>query len=219
MTTQPDKSSNVLKPAALMSLNRHRVLAIAIACIGTLSITGHNVWADDDGDDHYSAFSWGKQSNSGVAPVKQGSPYQKECGGCHMPYPAGLLPPHSWEKIMTSLEDHFGENAEIEKDDWRTVTNYLLNNAAGRIDYRISNKMLKNIRGVPQRITELPYFIHEHREIPKRMVAGNTKVRSFSHCDACHSQAEKGNFNEHQVLIPGYGKFDDQQEKDNDQKS
>ena len=37
--------------------------------------------------------------------------YQEECGSCHMAYPPGLLPGRSWEKLMTGLADHFGENA------------------------------------------------------------------------------------------------------------
>jgi len=37
--------------------------------------------------------------------------YRSECGDCHMPYPAGLLPAASWRRIMNGLEDHFGDHA------------------------------------------------------------------------------------------------------------
>lgn len=157
-------------------------------------------------DDQYWS-SWEAKSQQGVAVVNN-SLYREECGSCHMPYSAGLLPPHSWEKIMTSLDDHFGENAEIAGSDWRDITNYLLNNAAGRVNYSVSNKMLTNVIGIPLRITSLPYFKHEHREIPQRLVTGNSQVGSFSNCDACHTQANNGSFDEHQVVIPGYGKFE-----------
>ena len=33
--------------------------------------------------------------------------------------------------------------------------------------------------------------------------------KSFSRCGACHRRAEQGVFNEHEVRIPGYGRFND----------
>ena len=41
------------------------------------------------------------------------------------------------------------------------------------------------------------------------MVAGNPYVGSFSRCEICHGDAEEGNFDEHGVRIPGYGRWDD----------
>ncbi len=43
--------------------------------------------------------------------------YAAECGGCHFAYQPGLLPEASWRKMMGSLADHFGENAELEARD------------------------------------------------------------------------------------------------------
>ncbi|WP_456415939.1 cytochrome C [Thiolapillus sp.] len=143
------------------------------------------------------AFSvpWGSNSKPGVAPVTDES-YRQECGSCHMAYPPGLLPPHSWERLMTTLGDHFGENVKIPKAHWKTIINYLLNGAAGRVDYQVSNQMVRNIKGIPVRISELPYFRHRHQDIPEQLVSGNPEIRSFSNCTACHAQAEKGRFDE-----------------------
>ena len=41
------------------------------------------------------------------------------------------------------------------------------------------------------------------------MVVNNPRVRSFSNCNACHRYAERGSFNEHEIRIPGYGRYED----------
>ena len=43
--------------------------------------------------------------------------YVKECGSCHFPYQPAFLPARSWQKIMGSLKEHFGENAEVKLAD------------------------------------------------------------------------------------------------------
>lgn len=59
-------------------------------------------------------------------------------------------------------------------------------------------------------ITKTLYFVRKHDEISyQKMVKNNKKVGSFSNCTACHSKAEKGSFNEHEVKIPGYGQWED----------
>jgi len=184
-----------------------RTLAIALTAITALTAGfAANALADED-DDFYRS-TWGTHARPGVATMENKG-YREECGSCHMAYPAGLLPPQSWERLMATLDDHFGENAELPEKERVAILNYLLNNAAGRSDYRVSNKMMRNIKDAPLRISELPYFRHEHRRLPKRLVADNPKVRSLSNCNACHRRAEQGSFNEHEIYIPGYGRYDD----------
>jgi len=132
--------------------------------------------------------------------------YAEECGSCHMAYPASLLPAKSWQKIMAGLEDHFGENAELDAQTRQQIEDYLVRESA-----RTSRqKLFRNLGdATPLRITELPYFVHEHDEIPERYVAGNDKVISLSQCNACHRGAERGRFDEDDVVIPGFGRWDD----------
>jgi len=184
-----------------------RTIAITLTAITTIAagFTG-NVLGDDG--DSFSSSPWSAYAKPGVATVENKN-YREECGSCHMAYPPGLLPAQSWGKLMATLDDHFGENAELPEKERTAILNYLLNDAAGRSNYRVSNKMIRNIKYAPLRITELPYFRHEHREIPKRLVADNPRVRSFSNCDACHTRVDNGSFNEHEVYIPGYGRYDD----------
>jgi len=42
------------------------------------------------------------------------APYTDACGSCHLVYQPGLLPARSWDRIMTALSDHFGDNAELD---------------------------------------------------------------------------------------------------------
>ena len=132
--------------------------------------------------------------------------YVEECGSCHMAYPAMLLPEQSWQKIMAGLEDHFGENAELDATTGREIEDYLVRESA-RVSYQ---KLFRNLGDArPLRIIELPYFVHEHDEIPARFVAGNDRVKSLSQCSACHHDAERGRFDEDDVVIPGFGRWDD----------
>lgn len=137
--------------------------------------------------------------------------YQAECGSCHMAYPPGLLPAVSWQKIMDGLADHFGDNAELEATTRETVTRYLLMHSADQGDYRRSRAMMRDmpVSAIPTRITELPYFRHEHDEVPSRLVSDNPQVGSFANCIACHRNAERGSFSEHEIDIPGVGRWDD----------
>ena len=131
--------------------------------------------------------------------------YVEECGSCHVAYPPQLLPAPSWVMIMNGLDDHFGENAELDETTRVYLQQYLTETSAV-MNYR---KMFRNIGNtIPLRITELPYFIRKHDEIPARYVEGNKKVGSFSRCNACHKGAERGNFDEHSVSIPGVGRWD-----------
>ena len=182
------------------------VITAVIFTIGFVTLPV--VWGDSD-------FRWGeieeyRHRMNGVTAITN-PVYKEECASCHMAYPAGLLPAMSWEKVMAELENHFGENAELEAETHQSISQFLLTNSADRSNYRRSQKFSRSINynNVPARITETPYFIHEHHEIPVRFVKNNSKINSFSQCDACHRKAEQGSFNEHDVRIPGYGRWDD----------
>jgi hypothetical protein len=183
-------------------------LAITAVIFTVGFVTLPVVLGDDD-------FRWGEikeykhRSNNVTAVINP--VYKEECGSCHLAYPPGLLPARSWDKIMLELENHFGDNAELDAETHQSITRLLLSNSADKSDYRRSKKFSRSIsfNDAPVRISETPYFKHEHDEIPVRFVTDNPKVSSFSQCDACHAKAERGSFNEHDVRIPGYGRWDD----------
>ena len=146
---------------------------------------------------------------SGNPQLEPGSKvYREECGSCHLAFAPQLLPPQSWDKIMSGLEDHFGENAELDSETQTRISEYLFvvsdqkNNTFSKMQRNLGNK-------TPLRITELPYFVHEHDDIPSRLLKGNDKLSSLSQCEACHQNAEKGWFDEDDVSIPGFGRWHD----------
>ncbi|GAB6043346.1 diheme cytochrome c [Endothiovibrio diazotrophicus] len=145
-----------------------------------------------------------------VAPADNPS-YLNECGACHFAYQPGLLPARSWEKLMGNLTDHFGDSAELEPAVNQALTAYLVANAADHSDYRRSVGINGSLRAdqTPLRITETPYFQRKHHEVPPRLVKENPEVNSWSNCSACHQNAALGSYNEHEVRIPGAGRWDD----------
>lgn len=153
-------------------------------------------------------YGKGKQSTD-FAPVTNKA-YAEECSACHMAYPPGALPSRSWQKLMGGLNDHFGENAELAAEQVKEIADYLVKNAADHSSYRRSAKMIKGVAATdaPLRISELPYFVREHRGIAKR-IRGNEKVKSISQCDSCHTKASTGSYNEHEINVPGIGRVED----------
>jgi len=144
-----------------------------------------------------------------VAPVTSAS-YKDECGSCHFAFQPGLLPAASWERIMDGLVDHFGDNAELDPDTAAQLRSYLIANAADRVDTGRSPGIANSLRGsAPLRFTETAYFRRQHHEIPARLVKDNPEVGSFSRCNACHSTAVNGSYDEHGVRIPGVGRWED----------
>lgn len=165
---------------------------------------------EEEDDDHGYFKRWFGGSKPVIASVES-SLYAEECGSCHFAYQPGLLPAQSWERIMSNLEDHFDENAELEEKELNSISSYLQQNSAGRVRQGLPDRISASIkdREAPMRITETRFFVHEHDEIPGKMVTENDKVRSFSNCDACHQRAKQGSFREHEIRIPGYGRWDD----------
>jgi len=180
-------------------------LAISSIIFTVSILTLPMVWSDND-------FNWEKISDNSSALATTKNPlYKEECGSCHMAYSPALLPAKSWSKLMSELEDHFGDNAELDAQTAQSISQYLLANSAEHTNSRDARKFFQSIKSAqtPIRISDIPYFKHEHDEIPQRMVTKNPKVKSFSQCDACHAKAEQGLFNEHEVNIPGFGQWDD----------
>lgn len=120
---------------------------------------------------------------------------QDECGSCHMAFPAALLPARSWQRIMGGLADHFGDDASLDPAATAHITRYLTDNAADGAGSRHARKLMRGIdqANPPLRITELPKWVSEHREISPREWKSKD-VGSKANCTACHVDASKGYF-------------------------
>ncbi len=156
------------------------------------------------------AFADGRNRGPDVAPVTN-APYQQECASCHMAYPPGLLPARSWQRLMSNLADHFGDNAELAAEDQTAITAFLVTHAADHAPEKRARKIAASLRSgdTPLRITEIPYIKSKHRELPTHLVNGNPRVKSLAQCNACHTRAEQGSYSESQIDIPGHGRWED----------
>jgi len=147
-------------------------------------------------------------ASSGVMPATE-KQYKDECGACRFAYPPGLLPARSWEKLLSNLSDHFGENAELGADVAQSLNAYLTQHAADKVRNRLSQRIARSVvHTTPLRITETAFFKREHREVPQRLVKDNPQVQSFSKCQVCHTRAAAGSFSEEEINIPGHGRWD-----------
>ncbi|MET0063820.1 MAG: diheme cytochrome c [Candidatus Thiodiazotropha endolucinida] len=166
---------------------------------------------DDDDWDEQLFRNWFKSANKPIH-NQYSQLYQEECGSCHFPYQPVFLPAASWRTMMGKLDEHFGENAELSAEDQATLSSYLISNTADRVNREIPNKVMWSLRSspVPERITETGFFKHEHNEIPYSVRNRKSGEKlTFSNCDSCHKKALQGSYNEHEIIIPGIGRWDD----------
>ncbi|MET0065480.1 MAG: cytochrome C [Candidatus Thiodiazotropha sp.] len=191
-------------------MNRSKSIAILLLSAPLLLGIGVAL-ADRDGDEHEGY--WSRWFDSPVAPVEtpDSARYQEECGSCHFPYQPGFLPTASWVAIMSSLDDHFGDNAQMDAVSQRSILEYLAANSADAMNREIPNKVIWSLRYTPnpQRVTETAFFRHEHDEIADYLQRRSNPDISFSNCDTCHSRAMQGFYDERDIRVPGLGRWDD----------
>ena len=120
--------------------------------------------------------------------------YKTDCAECHMAFQAEFLPQRSWNTILQTLDNHFGEDASMDPAAMEAIRAYLNGNAAdagGRRGWAM--------RGVGDgvyilRITEMPWWQREHRgEVSN---AAWTRAGSKANCTACHRGAERGYYDD-----------------------
>jgi hypothetical protein len=171
------------KPQTLMDKARAATQLIAkrSVLIGALSLFSSLAMAHNDAPHAVSA-----------TPL---SAYVQECTACHMAFPPAFLPAASWQRLMGNLGKHFGTDASLDAATNRAITTWLKDNAG----------TYKRVKEEPpqDRISQSAWFLRKHRdgEVPPN-VWKRASVGSPSNCGACHSGADKGNFDENQVRIP-----------------
>lgn len=119
--------------------------------------------------------------------------YQDECGTCHAPYPPGLLPASSWQRVMGTLSRHYGTDASLDPATAQQLAAWLAANAG----------TARRTREAPpeDRITRSAWFVREHDEVAAATWR-SAAVKSPANCGACHTQANQGDFDEHRIRIP-----------------
>lgn len=118
--------------------------------------------------------------------------YRQECGSCHVPYPPGLLPAASWQRLLEHLPQHFGSDASLDAATLKELSTWLA---------AYAGKSRRAMEPPPQdRITRSAWFRREHDEIAPTTWT-SPAVKSPANCTACHAQADQGDFNEDRVRI------------------
>ncbi|ABW68897.1 diheme cytochrome c [Desulfosudis oleivorans] len=164
--------------------------------------------ADDDHEDghrektesHY-RHAEGEHREHGLKPVDF-PVYLEACGACHFAYQPELLPAASWGKILSGLDDHFGEAVALEEDVRQAVVAYLRSHSAETSSAKIAGKIMDSLEGqIPMRITDVFYIQKKHHGIPAD-VFKRASVGTFANCAACHTTAAGGVYDEDDVRIP-----------------
>jgi hypothetical protein len=96
-----------------------KLFILPILAVGM--VFGVYLLADDERYENENFYN--KYSQSRVTPVqtKEGNLYIKECGSCHIAYQKEFLPKRSWNKMMNTLDNHFGVDATLEPEDKKNI--------------------------------------------------------------------------------------------------
>ena len=119
--------------------------------------------------------------------------YVQECGACHTPYAAGLLPARSWQRLMGGLGQHYGTDAALDAAATQQIQRWLVANAG----------TYKRVAEEPpqDRITRSAWFERKHRRI-EPPVWQLPSVKSAANCSACHAGADRGVFDDDALTLP-----------------
>jgi len=184
-----------------------RVIALMLLPVSSAySPSAYSAWWSLDSDSKDRGYQAILPDNTAPALIS----YQYECGACHIAYPPQVLPKASWQSLLSNLDNHFGEDARLDKAQPQELQDYLAlyasdsNNAGKFSDF---TKRLQN--PAPIRITQLNFWRLKHDKVLKKkqqFIINNPDVGSASRCNACHEKAEQGLFQKHTVQIPNIDK-------------
>jgi hypothetical protein len=169
-----------------------RPLLLLLLAVFTLVPAASRAHDDDDDDDEREASHEkhrGRGSDASARAAPGWKPYVAECGSCHLAFPPAMLPAASWKRLVGTLDDHFGQNAEVDAATRAQLDAFLAAFAgAPRAD-------------APLRITQTGWWRHEHDEL-RADVYQRKAVGTPANCPACHVNADQGDFRERGVKIP-----------------
>lgn len=120
--------------------------------------------------------------------------WKEECSSCHIAYPPQLLTAENWQQMMRGLDKHFGANATLDSKTNKEILDFLQRHAGAGA--RNSAASL--------RISDTPWFNREHRKVSKNNWS-DPVVKTRSNCTACHVNAERGDWSERGIRMPGGG--------------
>ncbi len=119
--------------------------------------------------------------------------YVQECAACHTAYPPGMLPAASWQRVMSGLNKHYGTDASLDAASLAPLNVWLQAHAG-------TNKRVKE-EPPEDRITRSAWFERKHRKLDAA-VWKLPSVKSAAQCAACHTDADRGDFDDDRLKLP-----------------
>lgn len=121
-----------------------------------------------------------------AAPASGRKDFLRECSACHMAYPPALLPARSWQAITSTLTQHFGEDASLDKATTARITQFLVSHAADSRygDPSILDGLPADV--TPKRITDMPFWRDIHSDLLVPGVGVGPGIRTAANCVRCH---------------------------------
>lgn len=148
------------------------------------------------------AFAWGiRLPPYGIPELPPLPVYARACGACHDAYHPSLLPRASWQAMLNSMDDHFGEDATLSPVQMTQITAWLDQFAAESWDTEAANRFRYVADNAPLRITATPSWIRTHRAVPDSTFA-RKNVGGKGQCASCHRDAASGHFDDNAISIP-----------------
>lgn len=125
-------------------------------------------------------------ADEGMMRVPMSPDYLKECGSCHVAFPAWGMDASSWKQMMGQLDRHFGSDASLNEGVKLKIQNYLQSQSA-------TSRSQRSIPEKDLRMTQTPWFKKEHRKV-RAAEWTSPKVKTASNCAACHQGATSGRY-------------------------
>ena len=137
---------------------------------------------------------YGLVCEAGAATSSPAAVFAEECGVCHVAYSGNLMQPADWSKVLGSLDRHYGVDASLDPQVLAVVASHLRARPP-------ATKAGDKSQALP-RITTSSWFRKEHDEVSAKAWS-SPAVKSAANCSACHPGADRGEFDEHAIRIPG----------------
>ena len=147
-----------------------------------------------------------KSRFTAVSYEKEHSLFANECSACHTLYPPFLSPANSWKKLMSTLQNHFGDDASLEEEERASIEEYLIKNSAENSTKEATFYIIKSLKDERDiiAISETPFWIEKHKGLDKNIFRSSL-IKSKANCKACHKNIEQGLIEDRDIKIPESG--------------
>lgn len=129
--------------------------------------------------------------------------WQESCSECHLAYHPSLLPNRSWERMLATQDDHFGEDLVLDAEVVDKLLAFARTNSAEQVQRENTWRTLQSLAVTesPLRITDTPHWKKVHRHIDEAIWV-RPSVSGKHNCTACHRDARQGGFMNGAMHIP-----------------